>query len=271
MLHWACKLGYVDIVTVLLGHPDIDVNKQTDGDTTALFFASIYGHDAVVALLLSRSDIDVNKDDQDNCTAFDVTCYHDKMSCLQLLLQDPRLIIDTKHRDDESLLHYLVYNHKIDIIKWIIALSGGHNLGFRESTFDAITVSERDLDNHMHEGIKLLQAYRDNPDKVQFDVRIELGLKSLVIADLYTLIIFICDDLLTIKRYSNQNTLVQQQMNSDNIVRFFNITTRLPIELQMLMCHRVFDSTGSNIRSSESELRFRHLARSQSQSLGLET
>jgi hypothetical protein len=43
--------------------------------------------------------------------------------------------------------------------------------------------------------------------------------------------------------------------------RFFKIMKELPMELQMVLCHRVVGSVGGNIPGTQRELAFKLLAR----------
>lgn len=56
----AAKLGYVDIVRVLLRHPAINVNHQDNDGATALARATNAGHEDIVEELLARPEIQTN-------------------------------------------------------------------------------------------------------------------------------------------------------------------------------------------------------------------
>ena len=63
-LHWASKNGYSDIVKILLGIPQIDVNKGRTSDAgTALMLASLNGHSEVVTQLLNFTELEINQVD----------------------------------------------------------------------------------------------------------------------------------------------------------------------------------------------------------------
>jgi len=48
---------------------------------------------------------------------------------------------------------------------------------------------------------------------------------------------------------------------NDGAVRFFCIARKLPLELQMLLCNRVVDSSRQSVLRKHSEPAFKHLAR----------
>jgi len=105
--------------------------------------------------------------------------------------------------------------------------------------------------------VTLLRSFKLDRIAVSQQLMLELVLYEELSAELFALVIFVCDGLMqTRKTDETQN----QQLYS--FIRFFKITEQLPIELQMLLCHRVFGSTASIIASSRSESAFRRLARS---------
>ena len=57
------------------------------------------------------------------------------------------------------------------------------------------------------------------------------------ISDLFALVVFLCDDLLTLKAVSSDPS------SSNKASRFFVIAQLLPMELQMALCNRAFGSS----------------------------
>ena len=51
-LHVACRNGHDKIVTMLLAHPDIDVNQKTNTGATPFLFSCSNGRTVCVRLLL---------------------------------------------------------------------------------------------------------------------------------------------------------------------------------------------------------------------------
>ena len=64
--------------------------------------------------------------------------------------------------------------------------------------------------------------------------------------------VFLCDDLLQ---------LSPAAAVSDAALRFFAVASQLPMELQMMLCHRAVSSMKQNILRKDSEAAFKHLAR----------
>ena len=69
-------------------------------------------------------------------------------------------------------------------------------------------------------------------------------------AAVFALTVFLCDYLLQLQPASNPAA-----------TRFFAIAKRLPMELQMILCHRAVGSAKQNILHRDSEAAFKSLAR----------
>ena len=87
--------------------------------------------------------------------------------------------------------------------------------------------------------------------QTQDELREKLGLPVSRASQVFALVVFLCDDLLKIKQGEGHTTAG----------RFFRIATLLPMELQMVLCHRVVGSKKQNILSRDSEHSFKQLAK----------
>jgi len=72
-------------------------------------------------------------------------------------------------------------------------------------------------------------------------------------AERYALIVFLCDGLLKLKPAPSSNPAAA--------VRFFTVAKRLPMELQMILCHRAVGSMKQSILRKDSDPAFKSLAR----------
>jgi hypothetical protein len=59
-LYLACENNHLDVVKLLVKHPNIDVNKSTSNGTTPLFVASKFGFIDIVRELLKHNKININ-------------------------------------------------------------------------------------------------------------------------------------------------------------------------------------------------------------------
>jgi len=77
-------------------------------------------------------------------------------------------------------------------------------------------------------------------------------------AEVFALTVFLCDDLLQFKPALVTTT---PAATTPPALRFFTIAKRLPMELQMILCHRAMGSTKESILRKDSETAFKALAR----------
>ena len=80
----------------------------------------------------------------------------------------------------------------------------------------------------------------------------KLGMLDELAAEVFALTVFLCDDLLQLKPAAASDA---------DPLRFFAIAKRLPMELQMILCHHAVGSMKQNILRKDSEIAFKALAR----------
>ena len=85
-------------------------------------------------------------------------------------------------------------------------------------------------------------------------VRVKLGLLDALAAEVFALTVFLCDDLLQLKP-----ALITSSNQAATASRFFVIAGKLPMELQMILCHRAVGSTKQNFLLKDSEVAFKSL------------
>ena len=105
--------------------------------------------------------------------------------------------------------------------------------------------------------VSLLERFKVDPTQTRHEICVKLGVLDELAAELFALVVFLCDDLLQLKPASDSAA----QASSTVVSRFFAIASKLPMELQMLLCHRVFGSMRQNILRQDSEAAFKSLAR----------
>jgi ankyrin len=135
-LHYAVQHRLVEIVTVLLGHKGIDLNKATSvapgtvAGLTALHAAAKPGHVEILAALLRHERCDVNKGDNDGLTALHyavqdfrcseiagLTALHaaakpGHVEILAALLRHERCDVNKVDNDGLTALHYAVQDFR---------------------------------------------------------------------------------------------------------------------------------------------------------------
>jgi len=227
-----------------------------------LIAASSGGHLEVFKLLLAHPDINVNLKDREGCTPFLWACLKVSIPMTRLLLSDPRVNTAAIDRERCSATWCAAMKGSLEIIEWLI--ESGRDLGdlnergaFFGLGFTTVEVAE---EYGFLEVVFLLQRFMNNPQKTRCELRVKLGVLDGLAAEVFALTVFLCDDLLQPKP-----AIVTSKFNSAAAavaaVRFFAIAGKLPMELQMVLCHRVVGSTKQNILHKNSEAAFKSLAR----------
>jgi len=234
--------------------PGFNMNMVVDGDRRTLLHHACWGskdRSAVIPLLLAHPDIDVNLKDVDGWTPFSYACF-ERLSCVRELLKDSRVNVNEPDDLGQTPLHRTARYGSLDVIQWWIASGREMDLGDPEDFYkmDAISMAKEE---GMTEVVTLLERYKENPVEPRHQVRVELGLVDELAAEMFSLVVFVSDELLQINGTTTTTTTPA--------ARFFSIAARLPLELQMMLCFRLVGSDKEIIPGEESEVAFKELAR----------
>jgi hypothetical protein len=191
-----------------------------------------------VKVLLKNSRVDINMDDDNGCTPLWSASY---------------------------------YGH-VEVIKWMIALRGDEvdleKKGEYWEDGEEYTTIEIARERNVTEVVALLERFMKNQAQTRHEIRVELGLVDENAAELFAMIVFLCDDFLRIKEPSSASSSSSSTTGATldtataiTATWFFKISKKLPMELQMVLCYRVFGSGKENIKSRHSEAAFKHLAK----------
>ena len=244
-----------EVSSLLRAHPEINVNWMDEDEWAAIHYASSNGHDGVVKVLLAHPDINVNLKNKNGQTSISLGCQFGYVSVVQLLLKDSRVDVILVDNQERTPLWYAVRNGHHEVIEWLIA--SGRDLGdihntkgkwFSRGEHSALEVARN---RERTEVVSLLEKFMANPRQARHEVRAKLGFADELAAEIFALMVFLCDDLLQLKPAA---------LASNPATRFFAIASKVPMELQMILCHRVVGSTQQNIRHTESEAAFQSLA-----------
>ena len=251
----ACYSGDVSVVQrIIKENPNFDVNQAiTRFGTTALHIACHHNHHKIVSTLLSHPDIDVNPVNSFGFTPFLNACQKKSVETLKVLLRDFRVEIDGGNVDIALIPVFMLCRWQdLETMKLLIASGKELNIDKKEISFGE-EVSVIEIAREMHESVvvSLLERFIRNQSQTRHEIRVELGVTDALAAELFATTVFLCDDYLRIIK-SNERS------QSD---RFFRIVSRLPMELQMIICCRVYGSVKDNILSKDSEVVFQFLAK----------
>jgi len=252
------------IQSLLRDNPDINVNWAVFAQWTALHAACWSGQVEVVKLLLAHPDINVNLKDNVGQTPFSLCCERGHVSVVQVLLKDPRVDVTLDDDRGRTPLWYASYYGKHEVIEWLIA--SGRDLGDIENKkvqelgggedYTALEIA-REFKNKT-EVVSVLERFIANPTLTRHELRVKLGALDEVAAEVFALTVFLFDDLLQLKP---ANAMLTANPASAAATRFFASAAKLPMELQMILCHRAVGSMKQNIHFRDSEAAFKSLAR----------
>jgi len=276
-LYRACGHGHAAAAEILLKHPHILVNKSQKDEATPFLIACEQGHEEVVRLLMADPRVDVNLHRFPFSTPFFQTCDQGHLAVIELLLADPRVRIHDGNYNGCSPLWIVAHCGHLQVAQRLLA--SNHAWDIKAKTHDGPSPwnNKSALEIANYEAIApakgddetderflrrtsncpiiatWLEAYEANPAATRQRLRMLPDLSGPFIAEVFALVVFICDELLTIKT---------SVLSSDTqTARFFLIATQLPMELQMALCNRLFESRKDIVLTKHSEPAFKNLAR----------
>ena len=266
----ACQNGHKEVVSLLLADPRIDPNKADDDNgATPFFIACQEGHKEVVSLLLADPRIDPNKASNEGVTPFFMACQNGHREVVSLLLADPRINPNMPTNDQSTPLWFASQNGHLAVVQHLLALGREIDTGKRSDVNNktaaeqgrAMGTADKE-DNDTEEAYErsktngplcadVIDEYEHDPVTVRNRLRRQPGLLEHFIGHLFALVVF----------YSDSFVVMNEKLAHPDTRRFFKITSRLPLEIQMIICNRIFGSPKDIIISRDSEPGFQLLAR----------
>jgi len=171
---------------------------------------------------------------------------------VRLLVADKRVDVNRRRTHGQTPLVYALSCRYADIVKLLIA-SGR----LVDVTRERLQHGLRHLCDSPSDPtlMDVMEKYLENPERNVFQVQRELKMPAAESAALYAIIVFFCDDYLRLKATIPVFPMISQRTVT-LVWRFFALSSRLPLELQMTICCRVFSNRGGLIPSSMVESAF---------------
>jgi len=243
------------VAGILRTCPAIDVNWRSEAGWAPLHAACEYGHNAIVVLLMSHPEIDPNRRDSfGGRSPLFWACVKGSTACVRLLLRDPRVRVLGGSDFGYTPLRWAAGNGHVGVVERWIASGREVDLGRPGNPLsDALGAARW---QGMTEVAELLNHYRRDPAKARHEARLRLGCQEELAADVFALLVFLCDDLVTLP-LAEAATPPQRAAAT----RFFAVARRLPMDVQMVLCHRSIGSPKTVITGNASELAFQALGR----------
>jgi len=272
MLWQACTDGDLEVVKKLVDDPAVDVNwRDPDVGRTPFYRACFFGWTSVVEFLMRNPRIDPTEPQNEGATPFNIACQKAHQEVVSLLLADPRIDPNKPTNNQTTPLWQASQNGHLAVVQHLLA-SGREIDTKMKSTFNNRTAARQgrasgtatrgaDESAEAYERGKtfgplcadLIDEYEREPEhlRVFHRLRRQPGVREYFIGHLFALVIFHLDSFVVI----NERTA-----HSDTR-RFFKIASRLPLEIQMVLCNRTFGSPRDIILSRYSEPGFQLLTR----------
>jgi hypothetical protein len=247
-----CRNGDAsEVADIIKNNPELDLNCVVQGYLTPIHECCYRGNAPLVKLLLSNSRVNVNTQTSIGYNPFMTACGLGRASVVKVMLKDNRVLITEPCMDGDTPLRKTLRGCDIPVFKQMIA--SGRDFGMDQS--DIKNVGEWYLrpsgePSYYSQTLELAEDFVRDPDSTRYKVRCEVGYFRELSAANFASVVFLCEDLLKVGPEHPAKT-----------ARFFSIAQRLPMELQMILCHRSVGSASDFILSSDSEVAFKELAK----------
>lgn len=215
---------------------------------SALHYACVTYNPDALRLMLSYPGVnaDLVPDGRGWTPLLDAACGH-SFECQELLLRRPEVDVNAAFFGDTPLI-MACRSDGLEFVRLMIALRGDEldvNKRVTDNNdygdCDAVTVCRKTGDLEIFD---LLIKFQEKPRETIAELRFRLRFFREDVAELFAMTVFLCDG-----HYS---------MKSES--RFFALIYRLPMELQMMACNRVFGSLADSVLQRHSEPAFKRIA-----------
>jgi len=278
----SCQNGHVDIVNLLLQHPEISVNHARDDGATPLFAACQKGHFPVVTRLLRDPRIAVNLPLGNGITPLIMACFRGHLDVVAALVADPRIDVNASPGGSGNFtpLFVAAAAGNLPMAQTLLACSKTvdtarrvgdgdsewHNKNAaeigREYTSRTRFVGESDAQLMVRQTSgrtvgELIEEYDADPAGTKTALRELPGLRGGFIGEVLAMLVFLSDGFVVL-RGGGGGGGGGGGAEGDPASRFFRIGA---LELQMVLCNRLFGCDRAVVSTRDSEPGFQLLAR----------
>jgi len=226
------------VLDYLLSRTDVNVNITNEVGNTLLHTICRNGMYSVLMRMLDRDDIDVNARNKYGWTPLmSLTTYvfDEILPAFSKYLLDPRTKVNTVNNQGRTVLDIVCSEYggydtsDLNIIKYLLAA--------RATTSYNLKDTQKLLITQVHEpGFSQESVYIQDYDfviKYWNDPNILIDEQIMLdpVSKVFTTVVLLCDNYYKLKTPN----------------RFYQICCKLPMDLQMLLCHRIFGSSRKNI------------------------
>ena len=279
--------GNLESVRELAGDPSVNVNwiGPVKGDSP-IHQASRFARLEVLRELLGNPRVDVTQRNHLGGTPLSISCFTGNVEMTLLLLGDPRFDPNLITGDGSTPLWFASQNGHLPIVAHLFALEVVINTSV-VSTWNSTTAAEhaRNMAGALRQDYEteddpprrkrynlevadLINDYERDPAAVRRRMRRNPRIRDTYIARVFAIVIFFTDGFVGLKpaaaaaaaAATATATATGSACAKDDPRRFLRITSGLPMDLQMLLCNRMFGSPRDIVLPRDSEPGFRWLA-----------
>ena len=252
------------VMRVLMADSRVKLNRVNNNGVSPLYLACHNGNDEVAAMLLDDPRVDVNRSLVENATPFFIACQQGLVNIVTLLLADERTDPNKAMNHNITPLWFASQFGHLLVVQHLLASGRRINVS-RRSSWNNRTAAEHarsqalleKFDDETDEEYKrragycpqiaeLIDEYSADPAGTCHRLRRCKGVRELYVAEVFALVVLLSDHFLKFRMALNSPSEVA-------VKRFFAMLFALPMELQMMVCNRVFGSSRDAVLS-------RHLA-----------
>jgi hypothetical protein len=241
-LYRACARGHYEVVKYLLTWPQLKINFASDTGATPFMLACQEGCVTVVRLLMAHPRCDINLADENRITPFSMACRFANHEIIRDLLDDPRVNLGQWDSEKLTTIDVMIQRGEVDVVKCLLA---SHRTPYIDCNHVVRCQHALGLTSERRDKMScLMNDYLQDPQKVKMSLRLEKAYQDYYIPRLYALTILFADHYL------------RERLVSTRVGRFFRLVSRLPVELQAVLCHRAAGSMGDVITAQTAEQGF---------------
>jgi len=265
----ACQEGHRDVVGVLLKDPRVNLNTTSQGGGFPLYMVCQAGHRDIAQMMLAHPGVDVLQMTDEGVGSFIIACENGHLEIVRMMMDDPRVDPNIPKRSKNNTpLWFAAQNTHLEVVRYLLASWRVMDTRLT-STFNQTTAAQQarnqtrgpkasteTFEAHQRRILDgsacadLIDEYEEDPEGVRQRLRRLPGVRAHFTARIFALVVFFVDGFLQLGPSTPSST-----------ERFLRINSGLPLELQMLLCNRLFGSPRSIVPSKDSEPAFRWLAR----------
>lgn len=224
----ACQLNQLEMVKLLVESGKIDCVSPDKNLVTPIYTACERGHTELVEYLLGIKHIDPNTPNSDQVTPFTVACISGHFAIVKAMVFHGAVDINKEDVRGMYPLWYAAHFGNLDVVKCILAFPRNGVDPSKKTNPGGNTCSDKSAiewcqeRGNRTEFSELLEAFAADPKETSYRLMCDPLFQHLATSRLYALM-----------RMQHEDFLALTLKSATPESRFFVMTSKLPIELQM--------------------------------------